>query len=137
MVFFDHHAAQRAFQRIGLVDLRAAAVELEPRLRALQLGFGSRVIGFRRVQIFCRCHAVFVQVPHAREVLLRQRVVALRAARVGLRLAEIGRSDDGKRLAGLNLVARLHQDAADAAGKRRVNAHRLVFVPGQPAVQDA
>ena len=135
-VFLDHHARDRTGQRIGLIDAAArAAVQFQSAARARELGRRARLIGLGDVYIFACGDAVLFQLAQARNIFLRQRVIAFRAPRVALRLAKIRRSNHRQRLPLGDGLANLHQDALDAPRERRVHAHRFVFIPGDAAIQ--
>ena len=102
-------------------------------MRALQLGLGARVICLGRVQVLARRYAVGVQFAQPSEVFLGESEVGGAAARLGLSLAEFGRSKHSQRLPRFHRITRIGEDAHYAAGKGRKHTHGLALVPYQPA----
>ena len=115
--------------RVGL------AVELELGGGTLALGASARDVRLRRLQVLRRRNAGVEELLHARQVLLRERIVSFGLARFGLRDAEFGRRDHRQRLAGLHAVAGPHGDRVDASAERREDAHRAILVPHEAPVE--
>ena len=129
---FDDHAGQRRAQRVDLVDVAADAVQAAARERALALGARPRQLGLGGLQLAGRRDARLVQLLHARVALGGHPVVGLGAPRLGLGLADLGRSDLRQRLAGLHRVAGRGEDAHQPSGHRHVDARAARLVPGEP-----
>src|SRR5712691_85696 len=90
-VLFDHHATERAFQLINLVDrVGIPAIELEALSGAQLLEFCARKVRFRRLDILLRGSAVLEKLQRAVQGALSQNEIARGLARVSLSLAVIG-----------------------------------------------
>ena len=134
--FRSNHPGNRRREREALVNgCGRSAVKPQPRRGTRALGRCAGRLRLRRVELLHRRDTRRKQFLDARQILLRQRVILLRLARLGLRHAEFGRGDHGERLPGAHHVAKPHADGQHPSAQRAEDAHRAVFIPHQAAVE--
>src|SRR5204863_3517904 len=104
------------------------AIELELRQRALALGARAGDFALRGLQILGRSDPRLGELADALQVLLRERKIVLRLARIRLRDAEVRRGKHRQGLPGLDAVAGAHGDRLHPPAERREYAHGAILV---------
>ena len=127
------HAGQRAAQYVGTIAVTAQTGEAAA--GPFGFGAGSDGGGFGLLPVLFGDDTGFAQHPIAFQRLGGNLGIGPGLARIGQRLAVIGRRQRSQRLPGLDRSAHIDRDALHAAGHLRENAHRFFLVPDQAARQ--
>ncbi len=131
-VALDHHAGQRAAQRVGVAGAAEAG---QAPAGALGFGLGTGGFGLGLLPVLVGDDAGRVQFALAFQRLDCQLPVGLGLARIGLGLPEIWRGEDSQRLPGRDDAADFRLDLQDTASDLGRHAHGAILVPDQAAWQ--